>query len=138
MYVALSPSYIAVPVPAAMDIEPVQMLHTQERRSAERPRNQSTTIPKDAYEEDIWHAEAQALEDRVGHPRVQVNAATEACDDQCEDESDPSGESECSVSSVEDGATVEDSVTEDMNKFEDSFKGIAERYRLIKRIGEGC
>lgn len=45
--------------------------------------------------------------------------------------------SEGSDSSVENDVAVEESVYEDMDKFQDSVKGIAERYRLIKRIGEG-
>jgi cell division control protein 7 len=32
---------------------------------------------------------------------------------------------------------VEPSVLEDMEKFQQSFKGIKERFRLINRIGEG-
>jgi cell division control protein 7 len=32
---------------------------------------------------------------------------------------------------------LEESVAEDMARFEDTFKGISDRYRLINRIGEG-
>jgi len=32
---------------------------------------------------------------------------------------------------------IEDTVAEDMARFEESFKGITKRYRLINRIGEG-
>ena len=32
---------------------------------------------------------------------------------------------------------LEQSVAEDMARFEDTFKGISDRYRLINRIGEG-
>lgn len=32
---------------------------------------------------------------------------------------------------------VEESVAEDIARFEESFKGIQSRYRLINRIGEG-
>jgi cell division control protein 7 len=32
---------------------------------------------------------------------------------------------------------VEESVAQDMARFEESFKGISDRYRLINRIGEG-
>ena len=32
---------------------------------------------------------------------------------------------------------IDESVAEDMQKFEESFKGISRRYRLINRIGEG-
>ena len=51
------------------------------------------------------------------------------------DESDHLSES--SGSSVEEDVAVEESVYEEMDKFQGSVKGIAERYRLIKRIGEG-
>ena len=33
--------------------------------------------------------------------------------------------------------SVEPSVQEDMEKFQQTFKGIADRFRLINRIGEG-
>jgi cell division control protein 7 len=33
--------------------------------------------------------------------------------------------------------TVDASVQDDMEKFQETFKGIRHRYRLIKRIGEG-
>lgn len=32
---------------------------------------------------------------------------------------------------------IDESVAEDMQKFEESFRGITRRYRLINRIGEG-
>ena len=32
---------------------------------------------------------------------------------------------------------IDESVAEDIRKFEDSFKGITRRYRIINRIGEG-
>lgn len=37
----------------------------------------------------------------------------------------------------DDDDEVEDSVLEDIQQFEESFKGISKRYRLINRIGEG-
>ena len=46
-------------------------------------------------------------------------------------------ESEGSESSIESQETVEKAVMEDMAKFEDTFKGITKRFRLINRIGEG-
>jgi cell division control protein 7 len=39
--------------------------------------------------------------------------------------------------SEESDGVVDPVVQEDMNKFEDTFVGIRERYRLINRIGEG-
>lgn len=38
---------------------------------------------------------------------------------------------------AEEDETVDESVREDMNKLESTFKGISKRYRLINRIGEG-
>jgi len=32
---------------------------------------------------------------------------------------------------------VDESVREDMNKLEDTFPGISDRFRLVNRIGEG-
>ena len=46
-------------------------------------------------------------------------------------------ESERSDGSAESHGAVEKAVMEDMAKFEDTFKGITERFRLINRIGEG-
>jgi cell division control protein 7 len=42
-------------------------------------------------------------------------------------------------SEMSDGSdvVVEPSVQEDMDKFQDTFKGIKDRFRLINRIGEG-
>ncbi|KAJ5885304.1 hypothetical protein N7495_009814 [Penicillium taxi] len=37
----------------------------------------------------------------------------------------------------EEGEDVEESVREDMNKLEDTFPGISDRFRLVNRIGEG-
>jgi len=47
----------------------------------------------------------------------------------------PLEESGCTVSDSDE--EVEDAVAEDIARFEDSFKGITKRYRLINRIGEG-
>lgn len=49
-------------------------------------------------------------------------------------EGDGDAGSECSEES---DSYVEPSVQEDMEKFQDSFEGIKERFRLINRIGEG-
>ena len=45
--------------------------------------------------------------------------------------------SDTSEDSIGDPSSIEKSVLEDMIKFEDSFKGITKRFRLIDRIGEG-
>jgi len=48
----------------------------------------------------------------------------------------PLEESGCTRSD-DSGEEVEESVADDMARFEDSFKDITKRYRLINRIGEG-
>jgi hypothetical protein len=45
----------------------------------------------------------------------------------------PQGESESDCEEEE----VDESVREDMNKLEDTFPGISDRFRLVNRIGEG-
>jgi cell division control protein 7 len=40
-------------------------------------------------------------------------------------------------SEFEEEDEVDETVREDMNKLEDTFPGISERFRLINRIGEG-
>lgn len=42
-----------------------------------------------------------------------------------------------SETSEESDGTIDAAVREDMDKFQESFVGIKERFRLIKRIGEG-
>lgn len=49
---------------------------------------------------------------------------------------DPLEESGCTRTDDSD-EEVEDTVLEDIARFEESFKGITKRYRLINRIGEG-
>lgn len=51
-----------------------------------------------------------------------------------EEESDDDGLSEASEESDD---AVDPAVAEDITKFQQSFQGITDRYRLIKRIGEG-
>lgn len=53
-----------------------------------------------------------------------------------EESRDPLTESGC-TRSEESEEEIEDSVLEDMEQFEQSFKGITKMYRLINRIGEG-
>jgi cell division control protein 7 len=43
----------------------------------------------------------------------------------------------CSEASDETDDAVDVSVQQDMDKFEESFKDVKERFRLINRIGEG-
>lgn len=50
---------------------------------------------------------------------------------------DPLAESSGCAASDESDEEVEDSVAEDMARFEETFKGISGEYRLINRIGEG-
>lgn len=64
------------------------------------------------------------------------STTTDTMSDYYSDESaDPLEESGCTVSSDEE--EIDEGVAEDMQKFEESFKGITKRYRLLNRIGEG-
>lgn len=59
-------------------------------------------------------------------------------EDRLDDSKDTFEESErTKTASSEEDSEPEDSVLEDMERFEQSFKGITKRYRLINRIGEG-
>lgn len=50
---------------------------------------------------------------------------------------DPLEESGCTHDGSDEEEVVDESVAEDMDRFEETFKGINKRYRLINRIGEG-
>ena len=52
------------------------------------------------------------------------------------DDDDIQGEEDSEGSDDSDGI-VDTSVQEDMDKFQETFKGITDRFRLINRIGEG-
>lgn len=52
-----------------------------------------------------------------------------------EDEDEVAEENSCSSS--DDGETVDEGVLSEMERLQDSFPGFRQKYRLIKRIGEG-
>lgn len=54
-----------------------------------------------------------------------------------EDRRTPTSEVPHGESEYEEEEEVDETVREDMNKLEDTFPGISERFRLINRIGEG-
>lgn len=54
-----------------------------------------------------------------------------------EDEEEDQTQDDLSECSEDSDAVVDPMVKEDMNRFEDSFRGISTRFRLINRIGEG-
>jgi len=62
-------------------------------------------------------------------------------DDAPDESMDPMEESGCTklVSSEDedDDEEIDELVLEDMQKFEESFRGITKRYKLLNRIGEG-
>lgn len=64
------------------------------------------------------------------------NRSEEDTEDAMDESKGPLEESGATHSSDSDGE-VEDSVNEEMNRFEASFKNFTMRYRLINRIGEG-
>ena len=75
--------------------------------------------------------------DRESHHHVEPRRGSVAKLDQEEVSASSGTESDGSEGSVESHGQVEKAVMEDMVKFEDTFKGITQRFRLINRIGEG-
>jgi cell division control protein 7 len=81
-------------------------------------------------------AKARASLRTVEHIDVHEDDVQEEDAQETMDESiDPLEESGHTVDSSDE--EVEDSVQEDMARFEESFVGITKRFRLINRIGEG-
>ena len=60
-----------------------------------------------------------------------IHVAEDSVDEIYEEEGEQSDEDD------ESDDEVEQSVAEDMQKLEESFQGISQKYRLINRIGEG-
>lgn len=87
-----------------------------------RPRNAKTPFEIHA---DMEQDESLEEEGVMDESRVEVEAEE---DQQEEDSDDYSDESDDVVD-----ATVQD----DMDRFKETFRGINERFKLIKRIGEG-
>lgn len=88
-------------------------------------RARDSRIPFEIHEDGPEiHSRPQELHyDMMGHTRG----------GQCHDE-----EQDCySVASDESYSVVDDDVLEDMERLQDTFKGIKDRFRLINRIGEG-
>ncbi|KAK5169011.1 uncharacterized protein LTR77_006320 [Saxophila tyrrhenica] len=65
----------------------------------------------------------------------QGGESTEGDTEEMDESKDPMEESGGTVSDEEDG--IDHEVLDDMERFEQSFKNISQRYRLINRIGEG-
>lgn len=60
--------------------------------------------------------------------------------DELDESRDPLADSGCTRSESscsDDESDLDENVAEDMLKFEESFRGITKRYRLVNRIGEG-
>lgn len=74
----------------------------------------------------------QQTEDLVIH---HDDLKEEEAEETLDESADPLEESGRTVDTSDE--EVEDTVAEDMMRFEDSFAGINKRYRLINRIGEG-
>lgn len=100
--------------------------------------------------EDIYNRMAGIKPARTSREPVAVPIAVPACDDTPEYDGRSEDETEEAMDESrgpldESGAThddsseeeVEDAVAEDIARFEQSFKNISQRYRLINRIGEG-
>lgn len=92
-----------------------------------------------------WEETCRAREDLRTDVYNDVDEVDELGDDGYDDRQDesmdPMEESGCtkSVSSddEEDEEEIDELVLEDMQKFEESFRGITKRYKLLNRIGEG-
>ncbi|KAK7614616.1 cell cycle protein kinase-like protein [Phyllosticta paracitricarpa] len=63
--------------------------------------------------------------------------ATVHVEDSMDESRDPLDESGRTIDDSDEQEIIDDSVAEDIERFEDSFKGISKKYRLINRIGEG-
>lgn len=70
------------------------------------------------------------------HEDEPVTHSDEEGDTVMDESMGPLDESGATVTDSED-EEIEDSVAEDIQKFEESFRNINKRYRLINRIGEG-
>ena len=79
------------------------------------------------------------LEDRptLDEYQLQVEAAQRDRHGRDENSDDDSATTDDSAASRKRHRKKDPSVVEDMAKFEESFRGITKRYRLIDRIGEG-
>ncbi|MCJ1373754.1 hypothetical protein MMC20_004983 [Loxospora ochrophaea] len=85
-----------------------------------KPKEQTFTILEDQVE--TLHDDQE--------PSEQVRESSQTEEERSEDDWDASDSSESQ-------GNVDDAVLEDLQKFEDTFDGISDRFRLIKRIGEG-
>jgi cell division control protein 7 len=89
-----------------------------------RPRN-----PRSQF--DIHH-------DRMDESLEEGNDESRAYLEEEEDNEEDEEEHEGAYSdSGESDATIDPAVQEDMDRFQDTFHGIKDRFRLINRIGEG-
>lgn len=84
----------------------------------------ATTRPRGATPFEIHPDEMEDVDDRE-QGLDESRAETEEGEDYESDASDATDE------------IVDPTVAEDIQKFEETFKGIKERFRLINRIGEG-
>lgn len=103
----------------------------------------ATVVPARRRRADSFRTETQSFrihEDVPSTEDTEMNESAPQEDDDVEEEGDPVDEdgqkSEYSDSSEEEGAE-DDRVIEDMEKLQNCFAGFRQKYRLIKRIGEG-
>lgn len=104
----------------------------------------ATVVPARRRRDDSFRTETQSFrihEDAPSTEDTEMNeSALQEEDDDVEEEGEPAEEdgqkSEYSESSEEEGAE-DDRVIEDMEKLQNCFSGFRQKYRLIKRIGEG-
>jgi cell division control protein 7 len=88
-----------------------------------RPRNAKTPFQIHNDQEDSVEEEhEEAMDESRGDMEDVEHDEEEEYSDGCSDDSDD---------------VVDPKVQEDMDRFEETFKGIKDRFRLINRIGEG-
>lgn len=77
-----------------------------------------------------------APSDNLGH-ELGTSSGSPYDTDEYEEASDAREGSECSEGSAESEYAVDETVRDEMNKLENTFREIGMRFRMIARIGEG-
>lgn len=86
------------------------------------------TVSRRAHESVVVHEDEEP---------AHYGESTEDDTDNLDESKGPLDESGGTVSDEDEEEEVDDAILDDMERFEQSFKNIGQRYRLINRIGEG-
>ncbi|ROT37808.1 kinase-like protein [Sodiomyces alkalinus F11] len=88
--------------------------------------------------EDVPRTEDTEMMAESEHPtEAEEQEGVEVEGEEEEDEDEDEAADETSSYSSDDGETVDEGVQNEMERLQDSFPGFRQKYRLIKRIGEG-